>query len=319
MLALLTAVPLILSAATKDAGYDLPAKFVANRVFVVPQTISGDTLELYTDSGGGIFLVSRAAERLKLKITTEPSDDPSQPPAQFATLPEFKKGFSIPFPPARKGKIPLLASEKAPKFDTYDGMLGEAWFNGHVMTWDYPNEKLRIEGSAWKADPASTRVALGLPTQNGERADNFARIGIRVDGKPIDMLFDTGASGELTPQALQAIHDDLPARRATSFIVDAIFRQWHNAHPDWRVIEHAENRTKASMIEVPDVELAGAHVGPVWFTWRPDKNFHEYMSGFMDKQVEGAIGGDAFRHFVITVDYPSGVAYFRCVQDCRKN
>ena len=34
--------------------------------------------------------------------------------------------------------------------------------------------------------------------------------------------------------------------RATSFIVDTIFKQWHTAHPDWRVIEKAETRTNAA-------------------------------------------------------------------------
>ena len=36
-----------------------------------------------------------------------------------------------------------------------------------------------------------------------------------------------------------------------------------------------------------------------------------------DKRVEGAIGGDAFRHFEMTIDYPKAVAYFRCVKDCK--
>ena len=55
---------------------------------------------------------------------------------------------------------------------------------------------------------------------------------------------------------------------------------------------------------------------PGWFTWRPDANFREYMSGMMDAQVEGAIGGNALRHFVMTVDYPGAAAYFRCIEGC---
>ena len=64
------------------------------------------------------------------------------------------------------------------------------------------------------------------------------------------------------------------------------------------------------MIEVPEVVIAGHKVGPVWFTYRPNPNFHEYMSSFTDKQVEGALGGNALRHFRITVDYPNAKAYF---------
>jgi hypothetical protein len=50
--------------------------------------------------------------------------------------------------------------------------------------------------------------------------------------------------------------------------------------------------------------------GPVWFTRRPDPNFHQFMSQFMDRQVEGALGGSALKFFRVTVDYPRAVAVF---------
>jgi len=65
------------------------------------------------------------------------------------------------------------------------------------------------------------------------------------------------------------------------------------------------------------VEIAGSRIGPVWFTHRPDAAFHDMMSSMMDARVEGAIGGNVFRHFVMTVDYPGAAAYFRCVRSCR--
>ncbi|AOH35153.1 hypothetical protein BGP89_01255 [Luteimonas sp. JM171] len=87
-------------------------------------------------------------------------------------------------------------------------------------------------------------------------------------------------------------------------------------HPEWRVIQGAQAGTGSDMIEVPEVEIAGFTVGPVWFTHRPDAAFHDMMSSMMDQRVEGAIGGNAFRHFVMTVDYPRAVAYFRCAAGC---
>lgn len=65
-----------------------------------------------------------------------------------------------------------------------------------------------------------------------------------------------------------------------------------------------------SMIEVPTVSVAGHSIGPVWFTRRADKNFHEFMSQWMDRKVDGAIGGNALRYFRITIDYPNAVALF---------
>ena len=64
------------------------------------------------------------------------------------------------------------------------------------------------------------------------------------------------------------------------------------------------------MIEVPEVSIAGFRVGPVWFTERPDPNFHQYMSQWMDRRVDGALGGNALRFFRVTVDYPVAVAHF---------
>jgi hypothetical protein len=65
------------------------------------------------------------------------------------------------------------------------------------------------------------------------------------------------------------------------------------------------------IIEVPEVRVAGWTVGPVWFTERPDASFHQFMAQWMDKPPEGAVGGNVFRHFAVTVDYPAAVAYFR--------
>jgi hypothetical protein len=300
-----------------DAPQIVPSRFVADRVFVIPQTINGDTLTFFTDSGGGLFITDPAVKRLKLTTSTALATQDA-PERTLAVLPTFKTGYAIPLPPDNDGKMPVMPAETVAKnhFDDADGMLGEAWFGGHVWTFDYPAQRLSIEGKNWKPAKSFVRAELGFPVENGERGDNFPRITIRVDGKPIDMLLDTGATTTLTAETITALKDTLPATRATSMIVDTQFQAWRKAHPNWRVIEKAQERTRSDMIEVPDVEIGGAHVGPVWFTWRPDKNFHEFMSSMMDKQVEGAIGGNALGHFVMTIDYIGGAAYFRCVRDC---
>ncbi|MBA4182583.1 MAG: hypothetical protein H0X49_01035 [Acidobacteria bacterium] len=155
------------------------------------------------------------------------------------------------------------------------------------------------------------RIALGFQTKSsGARAANFPRIQVSIDGEPIDLLFDTGASTALTDNALAALNDKRPAVRATSFITARIFEQWRKKHPQWRVVENAEKGSGQAMIEVPQISVAGYAVGPVWFTRRADKNFHEYMSQWMDKTVEGALGGNALHYFRITVDYPRAVAVF---------
>lgn len=198
-----------------------------------------------------------------------------------------------------------------------DGFLGNMWFSNRVWTWDYPAGKFYQEQVDFRPDPAATGIPLGFRTQpNGERA-GFPRMHITVDGQALPVLLDTGAQTVLTPEALRVIHDGGPAFRATSMISDDVFQAWRTKHPDWRFIEKGQAATGSAMIEVPEVEIAGQRVGPVWFTHRPNANFHEFMSSMMDARVEGAVGGNAFSHFVMTVDYPNARAYFRCVVDCR--
>ena len=102
-----------------------------------------------------------------------------------------------------------------------------------------------------------------------------------------------------------------PAERGTCFITTWLFERWQRRNPDWRVVSDADLSVAGEpMIEVPSVRIAGSEAGPVWFTRRPDRNFHEYMSSMMDRRVEGALGGSLFAYFRITVDYPHARALF---------
>jgi hypothetical protein len=188
-----------------------------------------------------------------------------------------------------------------------DGFLGQDWFARRTWTFDYPGKRLLLRATG--DVPSGARIPFHLPKPGPESAA-FGRITIEVDGMPLDVLFDTGATTELVPEALAAIGDGRPSRRATSFMKAAIFDGWRKAHPDWQVISNAEVRSGADMIRVPVVVVAGRKVGPVWFTRRPDRAFDEFMSSLTDAPVVGALGGSGLRYFRITVDYAHGVAVF---------
>jgi hypothetical protein len=192
----------------------------------------------------------------------------------------------------------------------WSGMLGQEWFSGRVWTFDYPAHRLLLHtGPAPVGDPSHT-ISLGFKAAGGERQLDFPRIRVEIDGDTLDLLFDTGATAMLPPAALAAIADGGPALRATSFITTTTFDRWRTRHPDWRVIPDADQLRGMAMIEVPRISVAGYAVGPVWFTQRPDRNFHEYMSQFMDRRIEGALGGSALQYFRVTVDYPRATALF---------
>jgi hypothetical protein len=133
---------------------------------------------------------------------------------------------------------------------------------------------------------------------------------VAIDGDSLDLLFDTGATITLSDSALAALGDRGPPARGTSFITQSVFTRWRQWHPDWRVIERADRVLDMPMILVPEVTIAGHTVGPAWFTMRPDRNFHQYMSQWMDRRIDGALGGSVLRYFRVTLDYPGAAAMF---------
>jgi hypothetical protein len=201
----------------------------------------------------------------------------------------------------------------APDSPGGDGLLGRTWHADRVWLFDYPAGRLYLlPPSAARFDASGGGVApLGFQVDSaGRRTTHFPRVRIEVDGDSLDLLFDTGAVLPLTEAALAALDDGGPAVRGTSFIAEQVFRRWRERHPQWRVIEHADRTLDMPIIEVPSVTIAGQRVGPVWFTMRRDANFHEFMSRWMDRRVDGALGGSALRHFRVTVDYPRAIARF---------
>lgn len=291
----------------------IPTRFIENMFYARPVTDTGVVLTFYTDSGGGEFIFRSVVDALHLPLIHEQIDGKGM---DEALPPPFKESASIPLPLEREGRLFVMAdSERPPVFDPdMSGLLGQEWFADRVWTWDYPGHHL-----LWRADgdmpsvPAAHRISVGFMSDESgrrHRSQSFARIQANVDGEMLDLLFDTGANTVLTAKALNAIHDGHGIHRATSFISQSIFDRWHARHPDWTVIENAEEHTGASMIKVQSLEVAGYTVGPVWFTSRPDRNFTEWMSQWMDRKVYGALGGSALQYFRLTVDYPDAKAYF---------
>ncbi len=286
----------------------LPVKYDEHRFFVQPITEDGTTLKFFTDTGGGLFIFADVVDQLKLPLMKGSKADGDR-----VMFPKFKEGFLIPPPLASNEQLSVrpISARTAMRSD-WSGMLGHQWFAERVWTFDYLKQQLllRAAGDLPKSDN-SHRLTLGFHKNGmGVRDNNYPRIQVLIDGEELDLLFDTGASTQLTDRALASINDKRPALRATSFIAASTFAKWQSRHPQWRVVENAEQGTNEGMIEVPTISVAGYTVGPVWFTQRDDKNFHEFMSQWMDKRVEGALGGSALHFFRVTIDYPNAVAVF---------
>jgi hypothetical protein len=288
----------------KVSRTELPVVVEDDRFFLQTHTAAGQPLRLFLDSAGGLVLTKAAVQRLKLPVKRLAFFGEERDAADFPALRDAH------VPPPKISTVPVVDD----RGDLGDGMLGAPWFAGHVVTFDYAGKRLwqRATGDL-PTGPAAHRIPMGLPRDaSGNVVSPYGRIQMEVDGTAIDMLFDTGATVTLSPEARQQL-GGTAAHRAGSFITRTVFEGWRKAHPDWRVIDAADEGVKPgfAMIKVPKVTIAGYEVGPVWFAARPDPSFHELMASLMDGRPEGALGGSAFRHFQrVTADWISGRVVF---------
>jgi len=300
-----------LSGQQRGAATELPARLIAGRFYVYPVTERGDTLTLFTDTGGGLWLASDVVARLGLPTHVDGVQGADT--ARSVALPAFRAGASIPEPLGRPDKRLFVfpSSQSHGMGSDWSGMLGQQWFHGRVWTFDYARQKLHVHapGTSVPRDPAHT-VPLAFRRDSAGRPLNaFPRIRVAVDGDSLDLLFDTGATARV-PDSVVAALGGPRGERATSFITTEVFERWRKRHPEWRVVANADALPGMAAIEVPRVSIAGYDVGPVWFTQRPDRSFHSYMAQWMDKPTDGALGGSALQYFRVTVDYPNAVAVF---------
>lgn len=265
----------------------------------------------------GLYWITQAtAQRLQLKTHVCKLGDWTM---TVADVPDYKPGRGLPPPPPNPcGKVLLVQDSQN------IGMDGQ--FSGSYMarsgawTFNYPARTLSLDSPSWRPSAAARYTPLGFQQNNhGEMTFGYPRITVRIAGQSIDMLLDTGATAHPTIAGKKASGTPtVNGFGVTSYIVHSLFDHWHASHPEWRVVTKGDDLGGTSrIIEVPKLEIAVWSVGPVWFTERPDAAFHQMMSSMMDKRIEGAIGGNVFRHFVMTIDYPHEKAYFRCDHNCK--
>lgn len=284
----------------------LPADFVHDRVILTP-SISGRTLRIFTDTGGGWNALSEeVAEELALPVEQVESGDETVPLVAF---PDFDAATRIPAPPPliMGGRLTRVPSKQ---IFGLDGFLGGRWFADRVWELDYPNQRMALLTGASEA--GGDCVPLGFQTAAGERTSHFPSMDIQIAGEVLPVLLDTGATASTTSASAPVFGVEPGEGVGTSFIEHEVFERWQRANPDWRVLENADQKVEQQrrMIEVPEVVIAGHAVGPVWFAEQPPGAFQRYMARWMDRPTWGAIGGSALRYFRVVIDYPRASACF---------
>lgn len=291
----------------------LPTEYAQNRFYVTPVTPGGDTLRLYTDTGGGTNMIwPETIGEFGLDTTRSNYRGKN---ITVTSFPAFQPDAAIPAPTQTTTplgrKLAVMEPKLASEFSGH-GFLGAPWFGTRIWEFNYPDRSLAlVEEIDWAARSEDHRIHLGFREDStGNKINYHPRMTMVVDGDSIDVLFDTGATTFPTESAAQQLGFPEASAIGTSFIIDSLFQSWQEDHPDWEVIQNAERTTGQPMIRVPEVTVAGYIVGPVWFTVRPTRSFTQWMSQWTDKPVYGALGGSAFQYFRIIVDYPKEIAEF---------
>ncbi|GLU44386.1 hypothetical protein Musp01_20100 [Muricauda sp. NBRC 101325] len=207
--------------------------------------------------------------------------------------------------PPMDGELKMV-SEKMPDMDAF---LGQGFFMGKSWTFDYLKQEIWTNTPLNRNDESHPDVQrIGLK-KNNQDAVIFGHpsMEIIVDGEPIDVLFDTGASFVLSDNGKKLLNTDLETMGG-SFIASSIFDEWKRKHPDWKI--YTESDQNRDIIEVPLVKVGSHEIGPVLFAKRKDEIWSESMVQSMDKIVKGAIGGSLLRYFKVTIDYNSQLIKF---------
>lgn len=289
----------------------LPVVYEAGHVYAVPTLANGRQMRMVIDTGGGTFpsvwVSNVEAGRLGLKGDAQCAS-PFGP--VVVAHPTFQSGKGWPL--LAEGCNGIVLYPAAGR----DGQVTPMALKPGIWTFDYGARSLTLRSPGGAAEAGGTATALGFKRLGPGHASAWPRIRITVDGQVLDMLLDTGATSHPTAEALKAsgasVKDGVGV---ASYITASTMAAWHARHPEWRYIAEGDDlipKRVAAVIEVPEIGIAGQNVGPVWFTQRPDEAFHGMMAHLMDIPPEGAIGGNVFENFRMTLDYPHARAWFFC-------
>ncbi|MBS0464074.1 MAG: hypothetical protein JSS03_03685 [Proteobacteria bacterium] len=314
----------LLPVAYADKRMSIPVDYEAGHYYAVPETTGGQRLRLLVDTGGaggsGLYVINApTAKRLGLKVDDCALGDEH---AGVVAAIGWREGKALPVSAHSACNAVALVSKDYGLTEGIDGVLGAGYLPGHVWTFDYPDKRLWLEPVAWRPAATAHRTELGFElNEHGGLATGFPRIQIHVDGQAVDLLLDTGATAK--PTAVGERASGIPTVRGigvTSYITTGVFNRWHSAHPNWRVVGAGDDllgsRFESRLIEVPQIEVAGWKLGPVWFTERPDGAFRGQMSQWMDRPIDGSLGANVLAHFVMTLDYPRRALWLDCAHGC---
>lgn len=279
----------------------MPVRFENGLIYAQVPTGAG-TLSLMANTSGGAYVTEQAVRANGLATA-------GQQGSQFVDIGGLLAAAG--WPQASEAAALVMDDRAASLAPGTDGELGQSWFGDYCWTFDYENESLLCCQYALSADGSNTMPLIFKEDEQGQRASNLPVVMANVDGTNMPFILDTGAKCDPTAMASTEMGQYSEGSMAVSFIIDFIFENWRENHPEWMVVEYADpSLGNVKLIEVPQMEIGGNVVGPVWFCSRPDANYLDYMSRFTGIPAMGSLGGNCLSYFKLSVDFQNKLAQF---------
>jgi hypothetical protein len=310
---------LIVNAKASTDWQRVPTKFECNHIYAELQ-INGKSQYFFTDSGGGLKPFTFKETVATWMIAQPKYFETQEGKDKFVIAKiDWPKKIGWKFYPSDSENIELRIADCS-KFNKNefclmkefmkDGFVGAGWYASKVWRLDYIKGEVAYSTKLTNI-PKTNAIPLGFKVESGKRITHQPSMSIEIDGKVHRMLFDTGATVWHSETAKKELGLKGSPFCAASFIRRSVFDDLQKKHPEWKVIKAGDKFSGGSdLIEVPAIKVGQETVGPIWFAARKEAIYEWYSKEFMDQNIDGAIGGNVFKHFVITIDYPKAMLYF---------
>ena len=290
-----------LTSAVFGQSGEIPVEFVGDRMFA-KLGYNGVEARMLIDTGGNTGIYPEFTWYWKSADTLSEKGF-----FHFKKNGPFKVAPFFPYDILQKDSLRIIGQDEESTMMRKvlgDGVWGHGWFGGRKWRISYPEKKLELLEKI--QNPRGKKVALGFK----DESLFYPRFQVVIDGESHEMLFDTGATSFFSNEAMAQV-GIVAAFSASNFIRNSVFESWKKKHPDWTIVEGGDRMGNHPIIRVPEIEIAGKKIGPLWFARRPDSAYDEFMAAYMDCKCAGAIGGTALKAFKsITLDYPAKSAWF---------
>jgi len=296
----------------------VPAKFECDRIYAELK-VNGKAQYFFTDSGGGLKPFTFKETVADWRITSPKYNEAQEGNEKFVLAKmDWPKKIGWDFYPRNSEKVELRIADCSKFKDNEfclmkefmrDGFVGAGWYADKVWKLDYVTGKITYSSSS--SENLKNAIPLGFKTVAGKRISHQPRMSVEIDGKTHDMLFDTGATAWYSDEAKKRLGLKEYSFCSASFIRRSVFNELRKKHPHWKIIVSGDKFSGGSdLIEIPSVKVGKHSVGPVWFAARKDEIYNWYSQELMDQNIDGAIGGNVFRHFIVSIDYPKALVHF---------